>query len=80
MGLIILVNGSSDDYFYSPFNSMGFVVQVHNPHEYPDSTSGSVIERFVRLGTETFLRVDGVTITSERDIMRYSADKVNQLF
>lgn len=77
MGLIILVNGSSDDYFYSPFSSMGFIVQIHNPDEYPDSTSGSVVERFVRLGTETFLRVDGVTITSERDILRYSADKVS---
>lgn len=27
MGLILLVNGSSDDYFYSIFNSIGFNVR-----------------------------------------------------
>ncbi|CAO1373967.1 unnamed protein product [Diamesa serratosioi] len=80
MGLILLVNGSSDDYFYSIFNSIGFNVQIHNSNEFPDGTSGSAIEKFVNLGDEIFIRVDANSIISENSILRYSAQKRQCLF
>ncbi|KAL9694284.1 hypothetical protein quinque_013569 [Culex quinquefasciatus] len=74
MGLVLLVNGSANDYFYNLFNSIGFSLQVFNPTEVPDITSGGVQEQFIHLGTETFIRVDAITINSEPDVRRYSKE------
>lgn len=76
MGLILVVNTSSSDYFYSIFNSVGFNIQIFNPDEYPDSTSGSVQERFISPGTETFVRIDANLIQSQDSITQYSPEKV----
>uniref|UniRef100_A0A182SN75 Pickpocket n=1 Tax=Anopheles maculatus TaxID=74869 RepID=A0A182SN75_9DIPT len=75
MGLVLLLNGSSNDYFYNLFNNIGFNLQIFNPNEVPDSTAGGVNEQFVHLGTETFIRVDAITINSEPDVLRYSRQK-----
>uniref|UniRef100_A0A8W7PMB8 Uncharacterized protein n=1 Tax=Anopheles coluzzii TaxID=1518534 RepID=A0A8W7PMB8_ANOCL len=72
MGLVLLLNGSSNDYFYNLFNNIGFNV--------PDSTAGGVNEQFVHLGTETFIRVDAITINSEPDVLRYSRQKRQCVF
>uniref|UniRef100_A0A182TU52 Pickpocket n=1 Tax=Anopheles melas TaxID=34690 RepID=A0A182TU52_9DIPT len=77
MGLVLLLNGSSNDYFYNLFNNIGFNLQIFNPYEVPDSTAGGVNEQFVHLGTETFIRVDAITINSEPDVLRYSRQKVS---
>lgn len=47
MGLILLVNGSSDDYFYSIFNSIGFNVRFCNNKLNND--------KFFRLGSNSQL-------------------------
>ncbi|CRK91610.1 CLUMA_CG005264, isoform A [Clunio marinus] len=80
MGLIVVVNNTSDDYFYNIFNSVGLAILIHNYNEYPDPGSGSALERFVSPGQEIFLRVDSVSITSERDILNYKAEKRQCLF
>uniref|UniRef100_A0A182NS27 Pickpocket n=1 Tax=Anopheles dirus TaxID=7168 RepID=A0A182NS27_9DIPT len=72
MGLVLLLNGSSNDYFYNLFNNIGFNV--------PDITAGGVNEQFVHLGTETFIRVDAITINSEPDVLRYSRQKRQCVF
>ncbi|XP_035890616.1 pickpocket protein 28-like [Anopheles stephensi] len=80
MGLVLLLNGSSNDYFYNLFNNIGFNLQIFNPNEVPDSTAGGVNEQFVHLGTETFIRVDAITINSEPDVLRYSRQKRQCVF
>ncbi|XP_050072210.1 pickpocket protein 28-like [Anopheles maculipalpis] len=80
MGLVLLLNGSSNDYFYNLFNNIGFNLQIFNPSEVPDSTAGGVNEQFVHLGTETFIRVDAITINSEPDVLRYSRQKRQCVF
>ncbi|KFB45449.1 AGAP001631-PA-like protein [Anopheles sinensis] len=77
MGLVLLLNGSSNDYFYNLFNNIGFNLQIFNPTEVPDMTSGGISEQFIHLGTETFIRVDAITINSEPDVLRYSREKVS---
>ncbi|XP_058812510.1 sodium channel protein Nach [Topomyia yanbarensis] len=72
MGLVLLLNGSSNDYFHNLFNNIGFKLQIFNPSEIPDITTGGVSEQFLHLGTETFVRVDATTIESEIDVRRYS--------
>uniref|UniRef100_A0A182Q1S7 Pickpocket n=1 Tax=Anopheles farauti TaxID=69004 RepID=A0A182Q1S7_9DIPT len=80
MGLVLLLNGSTNDYFYNLFNNIGFNLQIFNPNEVPDSTAGGVNEQFVHLGTETFIRVDAITINSEPDLLRYSRQKRQCVF
>ncbi|XP_053667402.1 sodium channel protein Nach-like [Anopheles marshallii] len=89
MGLVLLLNGSSNDYFYNLFNNIGFnvrvfpflsILQIFNPNEVPDSTAGGVNEQFVHLGTETFIRIDAITINSEPDVLRYSRQKRQCVF
>ncbi|XP_055551572.1 pickpocket protein 28 [Wyeomyia smithii] len=72
MGLVILLNGSTNDYFYNIYNNIGFSLQIFDPSETPDVSAGGVNERFVHLGSETFIRVDAITIHSEPDVQRYS--------
>uniref|UniRef100_A0A182MCM8 Uncharacterized protein n=1 Tax=Anopheles culicifacies TaxID=139723 RepID=A0A182MCM8_9DIPT len=80
MGLVLLLNGSSNDYFYNLFNNIGFNLQIFNPNEVPDGTAGGVNEQFVHLGTETFIRIDAITINSEPDVLRYSRQKRQCVF
>lgn len=56
-----------------------FQLQVFNPTEVPDVTSGGVNEQFIHLGTESFVRVDAITINSEPDVRGYSKEKVCSL-
>lgn len=55
-------------------------IQIHSYNEFPDPSSGSAIERFVSPGQEIFVRVDATSITSERDILGYKAEKRQCLF
>lgn len=55
-------------------------IQVHNSNEYPDGTSGGTVEKFVSAGEEIFVRVDADSVTSEKDILGYTADKRQCLF
>uniref|UniRef100_A0A182FQ30 Pickpocket n=1 Tax=Anopheles albimanus TaxID=7167 RepID=A0A182FQ30_ANOAL len=80
MGLVVLLNGSTNDYFYNLFNNIGFNLQIFNPNEVPDITAGGVSEQFVHLGTETFIRVDAITINSEPDVLGYSREKRQCVF
>ena len=98
MGLILVINNTSDDYFYNILNTKGFTVrfkssptqisqqnfnfqiQVHNSYEFPDPSSGSAIERLVGPGEEIFVRVDATSMTSERDIANYRAERRQCLF
>lgn len=80
MGLILVLNGSSDDYFYPLVNSYGFNVQIFDPYEIPDTAAGGVVEKSVNLGMETFLRVNGVTIRTEEEVRRYAVENRECLF
>lgn len=51
-------------------------MQVFNPNEFPDVPSGSVSERLVGLGYESFIRIDSNTLLTDKDTKRYSAESV----
>lgn len=55
-------------------------IQIHNFNEFPDPSSGSSIQRFIDPGREVFIRVDGDSISSEREILGYDAEKRQCLF
>lgn len=71
MGLIVLLNGSTDDNFLPIKSRKGFAVLIHNPYDYPQSQSGNVMEVSAAMGSETFVRVDGTTLRTERHLINY---------
>lgn len=77
MGLIVVVNVSSDDYFYNAFNSIGFNVQIFDSLEYPDTPSGGCTEQLITPGTEAFIRIIPDTLETESSVSSYSTEKVN---
>ena len=44
--------------------------------EFPHVPSGSVSKSLVSLGTETFIRIDSVTVQTEPEVQRYSPETV----
>lgn len=49
---------------------------MFNPNEFPDVPSGSVSERLVGLGYESFIRIDSTTLLTDTDTRRYSPESV----
>lgn len=75
-GLIIVLNTSTDDYFYTLRSTIGFVVGIHNPYNFPDATNGNYHQFIIPQNTEAFLKLDVATIKTDTDVMRYSLEKV----
>lgn len=75
-GLIVVLNTSAEDYFYSLRNTIGFVVGIHNPHNYPDATNGNYHQFVIPQKTEAFLKLDVATVITDTEVMRYSIEKV----
>lgn len=73
MPLPMLVLAVYFNYVFEPF---GAQVQIFNPNEFPDVPSGSVSERLVALGYESFIRIDSNTLLTDKDTKRYSAEAV----
>lgn len=72
MGLVLLIHGQPNDYYYQMQSTKGFLVLIHNPYEFPDMPSGGVSQVQVKLGHETFIRIDANTITADPFIVNYS--------
>lgn len=51
-------------------------VQIFNPHDFPELTNGGIVEKFVQLETEAFIRIDATTLWSEPSVQHYSLEKV----
>lgn len=49
---------------------------MFNPNEFPDVPSGSVSEKLVDLGYESFIRIDSSTLITEEETRRYSSETV----
>lgn len=80
LGLIVILNTSSDDYFYTTKNFKGFVIQIFNSADYPDITTGSVYEQIIDAKKEIFMRLGVLTLMSEDSIKAYSTSQRGCLF
>ncbi|XP_061394786.1 sodium channel protein Nach-like [Musca vetustissima] len=58
MGLVVLLNASQADDFIPTASSERFEVFIHSPYISPDPSSGSVEERIVEGGKDTFLALN----------------------
>lgn len=74
LSLIVTLNASKEDTFWNFFYGPGFRVLIFDENDYPDTLSGGVVEATILPGTETFIRVDPVTIQSQENILYYGIE------
>ncbi|XP_037032500.1 sodium channel protein Nach-like [Bradysia coprophila] len=79
-GLIVVLNSTASDYFYSLRSMIGFVVGIHNARNFPDSTNGNYHQFVVPQNTETFLKLDVATVKTDNEVARYPLEKRGCLF
>ncbi|XP_015837285.1 sodium channel protein Nach [Tribolium castaneum] len=79
-GLSVELNIDIDDYFYTMMSSTGVNVHIFIPSDYPDKSSGDLIENIADIGTENFVEIIPTTVRAVRDVMNYAVDKRECLF
>ena len=79
-GLTLLLNLSSEDYFYPLRNFIGAVIFVFNSDEFPDASTGSVSEVLVGRGDEVLIALNAMSLEAQPDVQRYSFLQVNSKF
>nr|XP_033328781.1 sodium channel protein Nach-like [Megalopta genalis] len=71
-GLSVLMESVLDDYLYPIFPITGFKVTIFNPHDYPDMTSGGVIEIFVSPKTQRDVEIEAILFYSTTNVIPYA--------
>ncbi|CAL7946196.1 unnamed protein product [Xylocopa violacea] len=79
-GLLVLLEPSLDDYFYPIFPSPGWKVTVFNPYDYPDTTSGGVIDFVVSPRMYQSMQLQAIQYFSKRSIIPYPLAKRDCVF
>ncbi|XP_043511153.1 sodium channel protein Nach-like [Frieseomelitta varia] len=79
-GLLVVLDPFLDDYFYPIFPSAGWKVTIFNPHDYPDTTSGGVIDFLVSPRVHRSVQLEAIMFYSARRIMSHSLEKRDCVF
>ncbi|KAJ3648155.1 hypothetical protein Zmor_019977 [Zophobas morio] len=79
-GLSVTINNDPDDYFYTTLSSSGVNVHVFIPTDYPDKSSGNLMESLADIGSENFIEVIPTTVRAMKEVMNYNVVKRNCLF
>ncbi|XP_076279922.1 sodium channel protein Nach-like [Lasioglossum baleicum] len=79
-GLSVLLESFVEDYLYPIFPITGFKVTIFNPHDYPDMTSGGVIEIFVSPTTERNVEIQAIVSYSTTNVIPYSLEERHCVF
>lgn len=79
-GLILILNTTLNDYYYTLRNTLGFNVHVFNPQEYPDGQTGSFLQLFANPETEVFFKLTVTTVDSIPAVQQYSPEQRGCLF
>jgi amiloride-sensitive sodium channel len=80
MGLTVLMNLSSVDYFYPLKNFVGATTLIFDPFEMADSATGFVREVPIEKFFETRITLSCVTKRAVKEVQRYSIEKRECLF
>lgn len=75
-GLIVIVNTSTEDYFYPNKNTLGYSISINSPTEYPDESSGNFNRIIVPTRTEAFVKLDVTTIEATEAVEMFSIEQV----
>ncbi|GLV37521.1 pickpocket 22, partial [Carabus blaptoides fortunei] len=73
-GLSLVLQSEPADYFYPLNNMEGLNVLIYNPRDYPDTSSGGLVESLIPLQREVFLQIDSVTVEAVQMLKEYPRD------
>lgn len=79
-GLVVILNSTTDDYFYTMKNIFGFTVQIFNNHDFCDITTGAVHEQIIDVNEEVFMRLRVSTLKGDESIRPYTKEQRQCLF
>lgn len=79
-GLIVLVNTSTVDYYYSTKNSNGFTVSINSPTEFPDESSGNFNRYILKNRTEAYIKLDVTALKAKEGVESYSIEQRGCMF
>ncbi|CAD6993459.1 unnamed protein product [Ceratitis capitata] len=72
MGLTVVLNTSHKDDFVSVLKVDGYIVIVHNPEVFADTTSGESRELFLTYGEESFLALHALLVFTDPSLSSFS--------
>ncbi|KAK4879502.1 hypothetical protein RN001_007648 [Aquatica leii] len=79
-GLQVTIYNDVDDYFYNPTFELGATVQIFNPADYPDITSGNLLLQLLQVGTIAFFSLEPRKFYSVDEIRKYPVHLRNCMF
>lgn len=79
-GLSFVLNSTTDDYYFSTGDHVGFYVQILDNAQYPDSANGELTQMFVDTNTKAYFKLVPATVESKKSTAQYSAIQRGCLF
>ncbi|GLV33562.1 pickpocket 24, partial [Carabus blaptoides fortunei] len=73
-GLSLVLQSEPADYYYPLNNMEGLNVLIYNPRDYPDTSSGGLVETLIPLQREVFLQIDSLTVEAVQMLQEYPRD------
>lgn len=79
-GLAVMLDQQLHDYAFSLHSNMGVHILIFDPANYPDQTSGAVMEKFIGVGEEMFLTVAPQPNNGSEEMRKYDRLSRNCVF
>lgn len=79
-GLVVLLNTSTVDYYYSTKNSDGFTISINSPSEFPDESSGNFNRYILKNRTEAYVKLDVIALRANAAVESCSVKQRGCLF
>lgn len=79
-GLELVLNVSESDYYYPLMNNYGHSVLVFQPHDYPDTATGYLEQRFIKPNIETLVELFPRTLEATESLRFFRPEQRNCLF
>lgn len=75
-GLVLLLNTTTSDYYYSTRNTVGFSINVFDAYDYPDDANGYLTQVILNNEVEGLLELEATSTISDHATMYYDAKQV----
>lgn len=79
-GLQLVLNASSEDYYYPLLYNSGYSVLVFQSHDYPDMASGYLEQRFIKPNVDTMVELFPSTLIAKESLRWFWPEQRNCLF
>ncbi|XP_076635475.1 pickpocket protein 28-like [Colletes latitarsis] len=74
-GLTLMLDPLMDDYFYPIISTVGWKVMIFDPYDYPDTSTGGVVELLLSPLNDKYVELDALGLHSSENIRSYPIEK-----